>query len=102
MNRRGFLKRVGVVVGVIAVPAIAAKKKMQNTDRSVVYGRAEHNYPKRFMMLSVGTGFPYGIPYYFGNWRKMGYVQVEVIKPIRRGQTIIWHPNGTISGGRKC
>lgn len=90
MNRRNFLKKIGVTCAtVVAAPAALVKVKPKITDRSVLYGQAMYNYPKGFLMLSTGTGLP---------WRKMGYIYVKALEPIKKDQAIIWYLNGTISG----
>lgn len=109
-DRRGFLKRVGVVVGVTAVPTIAARKKVQKVDRSVVWGTNTcrgGTLHKGYVMLQVmkfrWADYYVSCSEVFGDSEVYSYgvVLVDCISDIEPGQEIIWHPNGTISGGLK-
>lgn len=61
-------------------------------DKSVTWGVACSDYRKGSKLYAKGTPdcLPWGI---FG-----GVVCVECITPIKKGQTLVWYPDGTVGG----
>lgn len=102
LDRRSLLKHTLVLVGIGSVIAREKSEGVEAGTRAVQYGKARYDYPKGRCQIYTGPGpmYCYGIEHYFG-WHAC--VSVELLEPIKKGQALIWHPNGTITGGsRKC
>ena len=95
MLRRQFFKLVGGL-GSVAAASLAAPTTTlsEKGDRSVIYGYSPCDMP--------GPGYTVYISNYVG-WPCIWdfwdcSVLVTTTRPIKKGERLCWHPNGTISG----
>lgn len=95
MNRRQFFKQVAATCAGIVGASTMAPAVGWGGDRSVVWGKATRDLPKGL----IGMCFRQ-------NWWQYSYkekgwhlVYVEATEPIKKGQALVWNPDGTVRGG---
>lgn len=113
-NRRQMLKGALALIGVGSVVAgeqskgavrgIRADKPVKwkwvelpfrcSSSRTVQYGKADRDYSIGQKWLGYKHGWQ-GIPFHSDPY----VVSVKCLKPIKKGQALIWHPDGTVTGG---
>lgn len=104
LNRRNLLKRTLALIGVGSV--IVGEKSegavcgAKTGTRAVQYGKAQYDYPKGHGLIGITRNdvrYKFCLISYEPKW--LDHVMVIVLKPIKKGQALIWHPDGTITGG---
>ena len=107
INRRTFNKRV---IGIAALSVVGimkiSKPKSEciftdvtpGPNSAVWYGTADMDYPKGYIGLNMKNGWS------ICDWiENADYhsVMVNCLEHIKKGQWLVWYPDGTIRGGKK-
>jgi len=98
MNRREILK-TAILAPFVGLVAERVEVKEVETDRAVWYGVARYDYPVGWCQIYTGPGpmCCYNIEYNL-SWHV--YTMVYCLEPIKKGQSLVWYPDGTIRGGK--
>lgn len=96
LSRREVFKASAMTL--VGVGSVVTGEKSEGSTRgagtrAVQYGKAQHDYPKGWIMVAMGKDWFTHDGYF------RSHVQVYCPTPIKRGQTLIWHPDGDITGG---
>lgn len=89
MNRRQFFKTIAATVAGAVAVGVTPRVVQGESDRSVVWNHAETGRDDGYIRVIWQTPnrrYPYGM------------VQVEATGPIKKGQALVWNPDGTVRG----